>query len=421
MALMQYRLKVEIEYLIALSNEKKIHELPMFSNRQLMNLRTIYENFDINDAKKIKSIEKRTNHDVKAIEYFINSKLKKSIHPWVHFALTSEDVNNLAYSLMWGDAIANTYLPELIKLNKQLRTISKRFKKVPMLALTHGQPATPTTFGKEIAVYYTRIKRQITQIKSHQLMGKLGGATGTWSAHFISYPKINWLRFSEKFIKHIGLKPNLITTQIEPHDSIVENYMQLSRVNNILIDFCQDIWIYISRGIIAQKRISEEVGSSAMPHKINPIQFENAEGNMQIANALLNHLSMKLSISRMQRDLTDSTTIRNQGVAMGHAYLGVVSILKGLKRIDINKTQLSAELDNHWEVLAEAVQTILRKAGQPDAYEKLKTITRGKAVDVESVAEFVYKLNLSEQDTQTLLTLTPANYIGLAPKLSELI
>ena len=290
-----------------------------------------------------------------------------------------------------------------------------------MLALTHGQPATPTTFGKEIAVYYTRLNRQITQIKSHQLMGKLGGATGTWSAHFISYPKINWLRFSEKFIKHIGLKPNLITTQIEPHDSIVENYMQLSRVNNILIDFCQDIWIYISRGIIAQKRISKEVGSSAMPHKINPIQFENAEGNMQIANALLNHLSMKLSISRMQRDLTDSTTIRNQGVAMGHAYLGAVSILKGLKRIDINKTQLSAELDNHWEVLAEAVQTILRKAGQPDAYEKLKTITRGKAVDVESVAEFVYKLNLSEQDTQTLLTLTPANYIGLAPKLSELI
>ena len=200
---MQYRLKVEIEYLIALSNEKKIHELPMFSNRQLMNLRTIYENFDINDAKKIKSIEKTTNHDVKAIEYFINSKLKKSIHPWVHFALTSEDVNNLAYSLMWGDAIANVYLPEVIKLNKQLRTISKRFKKVPMLALTHGQPATPTTFGKEIAVYYTRLNRQITQIKSHQLMGKLGGATGTWSAHCISYPKINWLRFSEKFIKNI--------------------------------------------------------------------------------------------------------------------------------------------------------------------------------------------------------------------------
>ena len=253
---MQYRLKVEIEYLIALSNEKKIHELPMFSNRQLMNLRTIYENFDINDAKKIKSIEKTTNHDVKAIEYFINSKLKKSIHPWVHFALTSEDVNNLAYSLMWGDAIANVYLPEVIKLNKQLRTISKRFKKVPMLALTHGQPATPTTFGKEIAVYYTRLNRQITQIKSHQLMGKLGGATGTWSAHFISYPKINWLRFSEKFIKHIGLKPNLITTQIEPHDSIVENYMQLSRVNNILIDFCEDILIFQKISMTPSKLMS---------------------------------------------------------------------------------------------------------------------------------------------------------------------
>ena len=289
-----------------------------------------------------------------------------------------------------------------------------------MLALTHGQPATPTTFGKEMAVFCNRLQRQIDQVKTHELMGKFGGATGTWAAHMVAYPKLNWLRFARRFIKHMGLKPNLVTTQIEPHDSLAENFHQLIRVNNILIDLCRDVWFYISRGILTQKKIAGEVGSSTMPHKINPIQFENAEGNMEIANKLFSHLADKLPVSRMQRDLTDSTTLRNQGVALGHSCLGLINILKGLNRITVNRVQMSAELDNHWEVLAEAVQTLLRKAGQPDAYEQLKEITRGKSVDVKSVAEFVYKLNLSEQDTQTLLTLTPANYIGLAPKLVEL-
>jgi len=420
-ALMRYRLKIEIEYLIAISNEKTIYELPLFSKRQLKRLRNIYQKFDNGDAQKIKIIEAQTNHDVKAVEYFIHSKIKKTLHPWVHFALTSEDVNNLAYSLMWQDALKQVYLPQLVLIHKQLKAISKRYKQVPMLALTHGQPATPTTFGKEMAVFYNRLKLQIDQVNKHELMGKFGGATGTWAAHLVAYPKLNWLRFSQRFIKHMGLKPNLVTTQIEPHDSLAENFHQLIRVNHILIDLCRDIWFYISRGVLAQKKIAGEVGSSTMPHKINPIQFENAEGNMEIANKLFSHLADKLPVSRMQRDLTDSTTLRNQGVALGHSYLGLINILKGLNRIAVNRVQMSAELDNHWEVLAEAVQTLLRKAGQPDAYEQLKEITRGKSVDVESVAKFVYKLNLSEQDTQTLLTLTPANYIGLAPKLVELI
>ena len=420
-SLMRYRLKIEIEYLIAISNEKTIYELPLFSKRQLKRLRNIYQKFDSSDAQKIKIIEAQTNHDVKAVEYFIHSKIKKTLHPWVHFALTSEDVNNLAYSLMWQDALKQVYLPQLLLVHKQLKTISKRYKKIPMLALTHGQPATPTTFGKEMAVFYNRLKLQIDQVNKHELMGKFGGATGTWAAHMVAYPKLNWLRFSQRFIKYMGLKPNLVTTQIEPHDSLAENFHQLIRVNHILIDLCRDIWFYISRGILAQKKIAGEVGSSTMPHKINPIQFENAEGNLEIANKLFSHLADKLPVSRMQRDLTDSTTLRNQGVALGHSYLGLNNVLKGLNRITVNKVQMSAELDNHWEVLAEAVQTLLRKAGQPDAYEQLKEITRGKSVDVESVAKFVYKLNLSDQDTQTLLTLTPANYIGLAPKLVELI
>ena len=420
MALMRYRLKIEIEYLIAISNERTIYELPLFSKRQLKQLRNIYEKFDNSDAQKIKTIEAQTNHDVKAVEYFIHSKVKKTLYPWVHFALTSEDVNNMAYSLMWKDGLKQVYLPQLLSIHKQLKSLGKRYKQVPMLALTHGQPATPTTFGKEMAVFCNRLQRQIDQVKTHELMGKFGGATGTWAAHMVAYPKLNWLRFAQRFIKHMGLKPNLVTTQIEPHDSLAENFHQLIRVNNILIDLCRDVWFYISRGILTQKKIAGEVGSSTMPHKINPIQFENAEGNMEIANKLFNHLADKLPVSRMQRDLTDSTTLRNQGVALGHSYLGLINILKGLNRITVNRVQMSAELDNHWEVLAEAVQTLLRKAGQPDAYEQLKEITRGKSVDVESVAEFVYKLNLSEQDTQTLLTLTPANYIGLAPKLVEL-
>ena len=418
---MRYRLKVEIEYLIALGNEKGIKELPRFSKDEQLRLQKIYENFNSADAEKVKEIETTTNHDVKAVEYYIQGKTKKALHPWVHFALTSEDVNNLSYSLMWQDGLNRVYLPELQSVHKDLKKLARKHKNASMMALTHGQPATPTTFGKELAVFCARLDRQVYQIKTHKLLGKLGGATGTWSAHMAAYPKINWTGFSSKFIKSLGLEPNLVTTQIEPHDSLAESYRQIILVNSILTDLCGDMWYYISRGILRQKKVAGEVGSSTMPHKINPIQFENAEGNMGIANALLNHLALKLPISRMQRDLTDSTTLRNHGVALGHSYLALQNILKGLNRITINKVKMSKELDNHWEVLAEAIQTILRKSGKRDPYEKLKELTQGQSINAESMAEFVSGLDIPDQDKQTLMNLTPDSCVGLAAKLVALI
>ena len=420
-ALMGYRLKIEIEYLIALGNKKRIKELPPFSKTEQSRLRKIYQNFNSTDAEKIKEFETTTNHDVKAIEYYIQGKVKKSLHPWIHFALTSEDVNNLSYSLMWQDGLKQIYLPTLQSVNKELKKLARKYKGSSMLALTHGQAATPTTFGKELAVFCARLDRQISQIKSHTLLGKFGGATGTWSAHMATYPKVNWIRFASKFIKSLGLDPNLITTQIEPHDSLAESFHQMVRVNSILTDLCRDMWSYISRGILGQKKVAGEVGSSTMPHKINPIQFENAEGNMGIANALLNHLATKLPVSRMQRDLTDSTTLRNQGVALGHSYLALQNIIKGLNRITINKTQMVNELNNHWEVLGEAVQTILRKTGKQDAYEQLKTLTQGQSINAESMVEFVAGLKISDDDKRTIINMTPENYIGLASKLVDLL
>ena len=418
---MQYRLKVEVEYLIALGNEKSIKDLPAFSKDEQSWLRKIYQNFNSTGAEKIKEIEATTNHDVKAVEYYIQTKVKKALHPWIHFALTSEDVNNLSYTLMWRDGLKQVYLPALRSVNKELKKLARKYKNASMLALTHGQPATPTTLGKELAVFCARLGRQIDQIKSHSLLGKFGGATGTWSAHMAAFPKTNWTRFAERFIKSLGLSPNLITTQIEPHDSAAESYHQVVRVNSILTDLCRDMWAYISRGILGQKIVAGEVGSSTMPHKINPIQFENAEGNMGIANALLNHLAVKLPISRMQRDLTDSTTLRNQGVALGHSYLALKNIRKGLSRITINKVTMATELENHWEVLAEAVQTILRKSGKQDAYEHLKKLTRGQSINSASMADFVAMLKISDTDKQTLLSLSPESYVGIAPKLVDLI
>ena len=420
-ALMGYRLKVEIEYLIALSNEKSINDLPPFSKDEQERLRKIYQNFNLVGAEKVKEIEATTNHDVKAIEYYIQGKVKKSLHPWIHFALTSEDVNNLSYSLMWQDGLKQVYQSSLQLVNKELKKLARKYKEASMLALTHGQPATPTTFGKELAVFCSRLDRQIGQIKSHILLGKFSGATGTWSAHVAAYPNGNWRRFASKFIKSLGLKPNLITTQIESHDSLAESFHQVVRINSILTDLCRDMWSYISRGILVQKKVAGEVGSSTMPHKINPIQFENAEGNLGIANGLLNHLATKLPISRIQRDLTDSTTLRNQGVALGHSYLALQNILKGLGRITINKVQMSAELNNHWEVLGEAIQTILRKSGKQDAYEQLKSLTQGQSINAESMAEFVSGLKISDEDKQTLLELTPELYTGLSSKLVDLI
>ena len=420
-ALMRYRLLIEVEYLIFLGKEKGIKELSPFSKNQKNNLRKLYENFTDADAKKIKNIEMKTKHDVKSVEYFLQSNLAKKYQPWVHFALTSEDVNNLSYSLMWKDGIKDVYLPSLVQIQKKIKNLAKINKNISMLSLTHGQPATPTTFGKELAVFAARLNRQVDQIKTHKLLGKFGGATGTWSAQIAAYPNVNWIRFASKFIKAVGLSPNTITTQIEPHDSIAESFHQIIRVNSILTDLCRDMWSYISRNVLIQKKVAGEVGSSTMPHKINPIQFENAEGNMGVSSSILIHLSTKLPVSRMQRDLTDSTTLRNQGVALGYSYLALINILNGLSRITVNKIKIKSELNQHWEVLAEAVQTILRKSGKLDAYEQLKLLTRGKKIDQGAISEFVSSLSIPIEDKEVLLSLTPESYVGLSSKLVEMI
>ena len=420
-ALIRYRTKVEIEYLISLSLENGIPELEPFSKKDQQKLRRIYNSFNIDDSKRVKAIEIATNHDVKAVEYFIREKLeklnKKRIYPWIHFALTSEDVNNLSYSLMWQEAFKNEFLPTLNDVIKKLKTISKQFSKTPMLALTHGQSATPTTFGKEISVFVHRLTRQHKHMRGHTLLGKFGGATGTWAAHSLAYPKVNWLHFTKKFVTTLGLEANLVTTQIEPHDSVIESYHSIIRTDNILIDLCRDIWSYVSRGILKQKKVPGEVGSSTMPHKINPIQFENAEGNLGLANAMLGHLSNKLPISRMQRDLTDSTTLRNQGIAMGYSYLACKNILKGLKRITVNKSRMKIELNEHWEVLAEAIQTVLRKSGDKGAYNKIKKLTRGVALNQESYLALVESLDVADKDKKSLLNLTPSTYVGEIKKI----
>ena len=418
-ALMRYRVYVEVEYLIALGREKKIHELPALSDRQKNRLRSSYQKFDLNSAQIVKNIEAETNHDVKAIEYYIQKHCGAKLHPWIHFALTSEDINNISYTLMWCHAMKQVYVPMLTKLQRDLKAMAKRYRSVPMLSMTHGQPATPTTFGKELGVLFKRIDRQMVQIKKQSFLGKLSGATGTWSAHTSAYPKMDWVKFTSKFVRSLGLQPNTVTTQIEPHDSMAESFHQILRINSILKDLCQDLWMYVSRGILSQKKVAGEVGSSTMPHKINPIQFENAEGNLGLSNALLSHLAQKLPISRMQRDLTDSTVLRNQGVALGYSFLALKSISKGLSRITINKNKMKFELNEHWEVLAEAIQTILRKEGKIDAYEKLKNLTRGEKINESSITDFISSLKISDENKEALLSLRPESYVGKASDLIE--
>jgi len=420
-ALMSYRLKVEIEYLIALGNKSGIRELPPFSKTEQSRLRKMYENFNSAGAEKVKTIEATTNHDVKAIEYYIQGKVKKALHPWIHFALTSEDINNLSYSLMWRDGLREVYLPALKNVTRKLKKLARHQKELPMLALTHGQPATPTSLGKEMAVFVKRLERQMAQLKSHKLQGKLSGATGTWGAHSIAYPKVNWLAFTKRFVKSLGLEPNLITTQIESNDSLAEAYHMLIRINTILLDLCRDMWLYISRGVFLQKTKKGEVGSSTMPHKVNPIHFENAEGNLGIANSYFAHLAQTLPTSRLQRDLSGSTVIRNQGTPLAHSLLACKNILKGLDRLVVDKKAMAQELDAHWEVLAEAIQTVLRKSGKPEAYEQLKEITRGQSITQEFIQEFVSGLKVSDENRTALLNLTAADYTGLASKLVDLI
>ena len=417
-ALMKYRLKVEVEYLIALSNEPKIKEVPEFSDEDRVNLRLIYEKFDLKEAEKVKKIEKTTNHDVKSIEYYLKeqvSKIKefKDYQEFIHFALTSEDINNLAFSLMLKDGLA-IYKKSLNKLISELKAIAVKYASTSLLSLTHGQPATPTTVGKEMAVFYKRLSNQITQIP---LRAKLSGAVGNWNAQQVAYPKLDWLKFSQSFIESFGLEFNPFTTQIEPHDSVAEVYHHLVRVNNIIKDLNQDLWLYISRGVFKQKKVQGEVGSSTMPHKINPWKFENSDGNLGLANAILLQMANQLPISKLQRDLSDSTTLRNQGVGIGYSLLALKSTLNGISRLEVDKNKTTEELNNHWEILAEPIQVVLRKVGYDKPYEKLKQLTRGEKITKVKLQQFIKSLKISKEEKDQLLKLTPEKYIGLASKL----
>ncbi|MFQ6673686.1 MAG: adenylosuccinate lyase [Fidelibacterota bacterium] len=422
-ALTRYRILIEIEYLIALGRLKGVTQLPPFSTSQRYELRTLYGDFSRRQFLAVKRAENRTQHDVKAVEYFLRHQLQRMgfgrVTEWIHYGLTSEDVNNLAYGLMWKDAVKRVYLPTLTKLVTRLKNLARRYRDVSLLALTHGQPATPTSLGKELAVFASRLTRQRRQLKAHQLQGKLSGATGTWSAHAASYPNVHWINFSKNFVSSLGLEPNVLTTQVESHDSLAESYHILIRINTVLLDFCRDVWHYISRGILRQKPGAGEVGSSTMPHKVNPIRFENAEGNLGIAIRYLSHLAQTLPVSRLQRDLSGSTVIRNQGVPLAHSLLALKNVLKGLEGISVNRERIRQELNNHWEVLGEAIQTVLRKTGDKKAYERLMIITRGQKVPREKIHAFIKELDLPEDEKTRLLALTPESYTGLASKVVE--
>ncbi|MCX6785748.1 MAG: adenylosuccinate lyase [Candidatus Komeilibacteria bacterium] len=420
-ALIKYRLKVEVEYLLALAGESKISEIGTLAEADKVYLQNLYLKFNEAEAAKVKKIEQTTNHDVKAAEYYLKekiSKIKGLNSEFVHFALTSEDVNNLAYSLMLKDGLAvyENYLKKLLKI---LKDLAIRYKGMPLLALTHGQPATPTTVGKELAIFYWRLAEKIRGIAEHKLQGKFSGAVGNWNAQVIAYPKVDWPAFSQKFVESLGLVFNPLTTQIESHDSLASIYHKLIRTNNVIKNLDQDIWLYISRDIFKLKAVKGEVGSSTMPHKINPIDFENSEGNMGLSNALLAHLADKLPVSRWQRDLTDSTVLRNQGVALGYGLLALTMALKGLEKLEVNKEKAADELNAHWEVLAEPIQVVLRKAGYPKPYETLKQLTRGQKITKPVVQKFIRGLKIAKAEKAELLRLTPEKYLGLAVKLVD--
>jgi len=420
-ALIQHRVLVEVSWFLALSAEKGIPELPAFTDKELNLLNTIVKNFDEKEAESVKALEKITNHDVKAVEYYLKKKLEKTSLKkhleFIHFACTSEDINNLAYALMLKGAMTEVMLPKMKALAHKAETLARMWKAVPLLSLTHGQPASPTTVGKELLVFAKGLERQIGHLEAQEYFGKINGATGNWSAHTAAYPKLNWVKFSEAFVQNLGLTHNSVTTQIESHDFQSELYDDLARFNTVLLDLDRDLWGYISRGVFKQRVVKGEVGSSTMPHKVNPIDFENSEGNLGLGNALLRHLSEKLPLSRFQRDLTDSTVQRNIGVAFGYSLLAYESSLKGLEKLELNKAALERELEENWALLAEPIQTVMRKHGVPNAYEKLKALTRGKTVDEKAIHKFIQSLPIPREDKQRLLKLTPARYIGLADKL----
>lgn len=418
--LIRYRVRVEVEYFIFLA-EKKIFKLP--ASIKAAKLRAIYEDFSEADAQQIKLTERTTNHDVKAVEYFLKDKLKAmgagDALEWVHFGLTSQDVNNTAVPLSWKEAIEEQYLPSLQNTVLQLRKMAKEWGKIALLARTHGQPASPTSLGKEIMVFVERLEGQIKQLSHVPFAAKFGGATGNFNAHYVAFPTKDWIKFGNEFVNNkLGLERMQFTTQIEHYDNLAAQFDALKRINTILIDLCRDVWTYISMEYFKQKVKEGEVGSSAMPHKVNPIDFENAEGNFGIANALYEHLAAKLPISRLQRDLTDSTVLRNIGVPMAHSMLALRSLDKGLGKLLLNQKKLEADLEDNWAVVAEAIQTILRRENYPQPYEALKALTRGKAgINKKDIHTFIDKLKVSAKVKKELKTITPHNYTGVDFKL----
>ena len=417
-ALIQYRLIIEIEYFISLV-EIPLPELKSFPTKLIKDLKNIYEKFTVEDALEVKKIEKKTNHDVKAIEYFIKNKFDligiSKFKEFIHFGLTSQDINNTSIPLSIKNAIKEEYFPYINEVLSNLKKLSNESKNIPMLARTHGQPASPTKLGKEIMVFIERLKNQLKTLNSIPNAAKFGGATGNYNAHIVSYPKINWRDFSSTFLKtKFGLKHSYPTTQIEHYDYFSSQCDSLRRINNILIDMCRDIWHYISMDYFKQKIVKNEVGSSAMPHKINPIDFENAEGNLGIANSLFIHLSQKLPISRLQRDLTDSTTLRNIGVPFAHTIVAFKSLNKGLSKLLINNHKISKDLEENWSVVAEGIQTILRREGYVGAFEKLKELTRNnKKIDQTIIHEFINSLEIGADIKNDLKNITPFNYVGI--------
>ncbi len=421
--LIRRRVLVECTWLEALCDAKEIKECKPLSARERKALRAIASEFSVADAQRVKDIEKTTNHDVKAVEYFLKEKVKgtslEKRGEFIHFACTSEDINNMSHALMLRDG-KNVLRAAMDEMTAKIAAMAKEWAKVPMLAHTHGQPASPTTVGKELAVVVARLRRQAAEIDRLVMPAKMNGAVGNFNAHLSAYPKTDWEKLSRKVIESLGLRQNRLTTQIESHDGIAELFDALCRWNSVLLDFDRDIWMYVSMGYFKQRTIKGEIGSSTMPHKVNPIDFENSEGNLGLANAVLGFMARKLAISRMQRDLTDSTTLRNMGVGFGYTLIAIRSTLKGLGKLELNEARLAEDLDHNWEVLAEPIQTVMRKVGMDRPYERLKELTRGRRVTAEIMRDFIAALPLPKEDRSRLLKLTPATYIGLAAKLARL-
>ncbi len=417
--LIKRRVLVEIRWFQALASHPEITEVPELDNDAMTVLNGIVDNFSLSDAQRIKTIERTTNHDVKAVEYFLKEKIQgntslQASNEFLHFACTSEDINNLSHGLMLKAGRDDVLLPAMDEIIENLTKQALEFAAQPMLSRTHGQTASPTTVGKELANVVYRLRKQRDQVAEIQIVGKANGAVGNYNAHISAYPEIDWPAFSQQFIESIGLQINPFTIQIEPHDYMAEMFDAISRFNTILIDLSRDIWAYISNAYFKQKTVAGEIGSSTMPHKVNPIDFENAEGNLGMANALLNHLSLKLPISRWQRDLTDSTVLRNLGVGFAHSLIAYQSLIKGLNKLEINIDVIEADLNSSWEVLAEPIQTVMRRYGIENPYEKLKELTRGKTITQQAFQEFIQTLDIPEKARDQLLTLTPHNYIGNA-------